>query len=330
MKKALSIFFLLLSLLAFKNIAYAQQEIDACRISMDLYLDYKSAIAYGKLAVKKYPKNPEAYRCLGRAYSYLGGIVYFAKFFSKDSEKVKRLSNDEIKVSKLAIENFKKAASLTKDKKDLMEIYRDIGLNLVGIGSFDEAISYFNKSLNIAKDLGDTEMQIKILNDIANAYYKKGELDKAIAYIEKTLSLQKDERNKANIYHDIASKYIEKGDFQKAVEYFQKATEIHEKYGDYLGVSSDKLNIGNTYRKMKDYEKAEKYLFEGLEGFKKEGYKEGEAYGYFYFGLLYKDKGDKEKAKEYYTRAYDLFKSIRAEGDAQRVLNEIKELDKSK
>lgn len=329
MRKALSILSLC-CLLTSGSAVYAQPEIDACRISMDLYLDYKSAIAYGKLAVKKYPKNPEAYRCLGRAYSYLGGIVYFAKFFSKDSEKVKRLSNDEIKVSKLAIENFKKAASLTKDKKDLMEIYRDIGLNLVGIGSFDEAISYFNKSLNIAKDLGDTEMQIKILNDIANAYYKKGELDKAIAYIEKTLSLQKDERNKANIYHDIASKYIEKGDFQKAVEYFQKATEIHEKYGDYLGVSSDKLNIGNTYRKMKDYEKAEKYLFEGLEGFKKEGYKEGEAYGYFYFGLLYKDKGDKEKAKEYYTRAYDLFKSIRAEGDAQRVLNEIKELDKSK
>jgi len=329
MKKALSIL-ALFCLLTSGSTAYAQQEIDACRISMDLYLDYKSAIAYGKLAVKKYPTNPEAYRCLGRAYSYLGGLIYFAKFFSKDSEKVRRLSNDEIKTSKLAIENFKKAASLTKDKKDLMEIYRDIGVNLVGIGSFDEGISYYNKSLNIAKDLGITEMQIKILNDIANAYYKKGELDKTIAYTEKTLSLQKDERDKANTYNSIAAKYIEKGDYQKAVEYLQKAIEIHEKYGENDGISSDKLNLGNTYRKMKNYEKAEKYLFEGLEGFKKEGYKEGEAYGYFYLGLLYKDKRDKKTAREYYTRAYNLFKSIGAERDAQDVLNEMKELDGSK
>jgi hypothetical protein len=45
--------------------------------------------------------------------------------------------------------------------------------------------------------------------------------------------------------------------------------------------------------------------------------------------MLYRDKGDKKTAKEYYARAYDLFKSIEAEKDAQSVLNEMKELDKS-
>jgi predicted negative regulator of RcsB-dependent stress response len=81
---------------------------------------------------------------------------------------------------------------------------------------------------------------------------------------------------------------------------------------------------------MKDYENAEKYLSEGLEGIKKVGDKYWEAVGYQFFGRLYRDKGDKKSAREYYTRAYNLYKSIGAEGDAQDVLNDIKKLNKSK
>jgi predicted negative regulator of RcsB-dependent stress response len=81
---------------------------------------------------------------------------------------------------------------------------------------------------------------------------------------------------------------------------------------------------------MKDYENAEKYLSEGLEGVKKVGDKSWEAYGYWYFGDLYRDKGDEKTAKEYYTHAYNLYKSIGAEGYAQSVLNDIKKLDESK
>jgi len=94
-----------------------------------------------------------------------------------------------------------------------------------------------------------------------------------------------------------------------------------------------KLNLGAIYIKMKDYENAEKYLSEGLESVKKVGDKYWEAMGYWYFGLLYRDKGDKKSAREYFTRAYNLFKSIGAEGDAQGVLdvlNDMKKLDKSK
>jgi hypothetical protein len=97
MRKALSIFFLLLSLLAFKNIAYAETPIDACR-NFNKAGDYKRAIEAGKLAVKKYPKNSDAYRCLGEAYYNIGEL-------------------------KLAYENMKKAESLTSNKKDLMYIY---------------------------------------------------------------------------------------------------------------------------------------------------------------------------------------------------------------
>jgi len=91
-----------------------------------------------------------------------------------------------------------------------------------------------------------------------------------------------------------------------------------------------KLNLGNTYRKMKDYEKAKKYILEGLEGVKKVGDKYWEAYRYESLGWLYRDKGDKKTAKDYLTRAYNLYKSIGAERDAEEVLSDIRELEKKR
>jgi len=304
MRKALSIFFLLLSLLAFKNIAYAQQEIKEC-INFIQAGDYKKAIEVGKLAVEKYPKKSEAYRCLGEVYFNTGEL-------------------------KSAYENMKKAESLTNKKEDLMYIYNKIGLILYKMGNFDDALLYQNKSLSLAKELNDTKGQATTLKDIANIYLSKRELDKAVNYYNQSLDLQTDGKEKANIYLIIAGIFGIKGDYQKTIENLQKAIEMFEKSGDYQYASMGKLNLGAFYIRVKDYNNAERYITEGLEGVKKIGDKYWEAMGYKYFGMLYRDKGYKKTAKEYYARAYDLFKSIKAGKDAQGVLNEMKKLDESK
>jgi tetratricopeptide (TPR) repeat protein len=268
MKKVLSIFLLLLSFLPFKNIAYAKTPIDACFTFYEAG-DYKRAIEAGKLAVKKYPKNPNAYRCLGEVYYVVGEL-------------------------NLALKNLKKAESLSSNKEDLMYIYNIIGQILDRMGYLDDALLYCSRSLSLAKDLGNTDLQAHILYNIAGIYEYKGELDKALSYYEEALSLERNEKAKASTYNNIANVYYEKDDYQKAVEYYQKAIEIYEKYGNYHYVSIVKLNLGNTYREMKDYEKAEKYLFEGFEGVKKVGDKFWKATGYEYLGLLYRDKGNKK------------------------------------
>jgi tetratricopeptide (TPR) repeat protein len=304
MKKAFSLLFIILSLLAFKNFAFAQPEVDACFNFLNAG-DYKMSIEAGKVAVEKYPNNPDAHYCLGVSYRIVGEF-------------------------KLALEHLKKAESLTSDKEDLMYIYNQIGIIYKRMSYLDDALLYYSKSLSLARDLGNKSMQASVLNNIAGIYYRKGELDKALGYYEESLKLKTDEKEKASTYNNIAVIYEDKGDYQKAVEYYQKAIEISERYGDYHGASIVKLNLGNIYRKMKDYEKAEKYILEGLEGVKKVGDKYWEALGYYGLGLLYTDKGDKKTAKDYLTRAYDLFKSIGAEGDAKGVLSEIQKLEEKK
>jgi len=304
MRRALSLLFIILSLLVFKNLAFAQWEVDAC---FNLYhaRDYMRAIEAGKRAVQKYPNNSDAHYCLGGSYIAIGEF-------------------------KLALEHMKRAESLTSNKKDLMRIYNQIGMIYKKMGYLDDALLYYSRSLSLARDLGIRSEQAARLNNIAGIYYAKGELEKALSYYEESLRLETDEKEKATTYNNIATIYYQKGNYQKAVEYLKKAIEIGERYGDYHGVSRRKLNLGYTYRKMKDYEKAEKYLLEGLEGVKKVGDKYWEAVAYHYLGWLYRDKGDKKTAKDYLTRAYDLYKSIGAEGDAKEVLSDIQELEKQK
>ena len=311
MKRAFSLLFIILSLLTFKNIAFAQSEVEwwynkgsyEVKWCFKYYNSryYEIAIEYGKRAVEYYPNNPAAHYCLGLSYYAVGEL-------------------------KLALKHVKRAESLTSNKKDLMYIYNQIGLIYGKMDYLDDALLYFSRSLSLARDLGNKSMQASVLNNIGVIYERKGELDKALGYYEESLRLQTDEKEKAITYNNIAIIYGNKGDYQKAVEYYQKAIEIGERYGDYHGVSQRKLNLGDTYRKMKDYEKAEKYILEGLEGVKKVGDRYGEAAAYYYLGWLYTDKGDKKTAKDYLTRAYNLLKSIGAEGDAEDVLSDIQKL----
>ena len=314
MKKAFSLLFIILSLLAFKNFAFAQQkpeprglrpEVAACFLLLNFIGNYKRAIEVGGEAVQMYPNDPNAHRCLGESYHAIGEF-------------------------KLALEHMKRAKDLTSNTEDLMYIFNRIGMIYSDMGYLDRALIYYTGSLSLARNLGNRVVEAAVLNNIAGIYYRAGELDKALDYYEESLKLQIDEKEKATTYNNIAIVYSSKGNYQKAVEYFQKAIEIHKISGDKHKVSLGKLNLGDTYRKMKDYEKAEKYILEGLEGVRKVGDKYFEAVGYGYLGLLYRDKGDKKTAKDYLTRAYDLFKSIGAEGKAKEVLSDIQKLEEKK
>ncbi len=178
MKRVFSLLFIILSLLTFKNVAFAQWVVNWCFSYYEREY-YNTAIEYGKIAVEYYPKNPAAHYCLGLSYYAVGEF-------------------------KLALKHLKRAESLTSNKKDLMNIYNQIGLIYDRMGHFDDALLYYSKSLSLARNLRDVEMQAQVWTNIALTY-----------------------KNKALLYKN-------KGELDKAVEYFQKAIEIGEMYGNYI------------------------------------------------------------------------------------------------
>jgi len=79
------------------------------------------------------------------------------------------------------------------------------------------------------------------------------------------------------------------------------------------------LDLGSTYTDLKNFSEAEYYLTQGLEMVKKLGDKDLEALGYTAFGKLYLVQNQKGLAKEYFTKAYNLFKEIGNNNEAQKV-----------
>jgi tetratricopeptide (TPR) repeat protein len=114
MRRALSLLFIILSLLVFKNLAFAQPEVEACKNFYDAH-DYKRAIEAGKKAVRKHPNNPIAHYCLGISYYEVGEF-------------------------KLALKHLKRAESLTSNRKYLMYIYNWIGMIYRRMGNLDDAL----------------------------------------------------------------------------------------------------------------------------------------------------------------------------------------------
>ncbi|MBX0311077.1 MAG: tetratricopeptide repeat protein [Sulfurihydrogenibium sp.] len=313
MRKSLFILFLWVGFLTFKSTAFAEDLIDACWHSIERK-DYRIAVDFGKSAVEKYPDNPKAYHCLGKAYYGTGEL-------------------------ELAYNNLKKAETLafySNNDIDRMKIYNDLGEVLYKMGRSDEAFSYFDQSLRIAKYIKNRDKGIYVdydmrrtLTNIAIYFDNKGELDKALDYYKEYLGSEKDEKTKADIYFNIGYKYYDDGNYRKAIEYFQKSIEINEKYQRYLPLAESEVYVGDSYRMIKDYENAEKYLLKGIEDAKKVKYKFFEAMGYWKLGRLYRDKGDKKTAKEYFTRAYNIFdssKNLFMAMYAGSVLDDIKKL----
>jgi tetratricopeptide (TPR) repeat protein len=298
----------LFGLLACSSMSYAQQEIDACWKFQNE--DFRKAVEYGKLAVKKYPNNSNAYHCLGIAY----------------------MENSE---SQSAYNNLKKAESLATDKKELMKIDKDMGELLhLFMKRDNDAITYYNKALSLAKELGDTDAQVDILLNMAmtylsNSFGKKG-IDKSIACSEEAANLRKDEPSKIYAYNLIASAYYKKGDPQKEIETHKKIVDIAKRHNLYNEVLMADARIGELYMKMKDYTNAEKSLLEAIEyGKKGESDEEGMAEAYMWLGDVYKVKGDKKRAKEYYQRAYNISETM--PGDlADQIQEKINKLNRSR
>ncbi|SNZ15208.1 tetratricopeptide repeat protein [Hydrogenobacter hydrogenophilus] len=290
--------------LVWAGVSYAQKEIIDC-INYLKAGDYQRAIKSGQMAVKLYPRSADAYSCLGEAYRMTGEI-------------------------NLAIENLKKAEAYATRDVELMYIYISLGDAYGQKGDLDNALFYHSKSLNLARKLGDREMEAGGLTNIANVFRIKGEPDKALEYYEEALRLYTDEKGKALTYNNIAGIYLDKGDYKKAIEYFKKAIEISERYGEYHASGDGMLNLGDTYRKIKDFKNAEYYLSEGLKRVQKVGDKYAEAKGLAFFGLYFRDKGDIKSAREHLNKAYEIFKSIGAEGEASVVLKDLSKLEEKK
>jgi serine phosphatase RsbU (regulator of sigma subunit)/Tfp pilus assembly protein PilF len=219
----------------------------------------------------------------------------------------------EIALQYINLSKKKEYKNIKKINKYESTVYRKIGELKSDEGYFDEAISWYKKSLNCAITNNILDEQNACYNDIAIVYHKKGKPDSSIIFFFKALKIDellKDNKGIAMRYNNIGNIYFSQKTYDKALEYYQKSLEIKQKLKDTSGISFSYMNIGAVYYSKNDFDKALEYFNKSLELKKLLKDTRGIILLYNNIGLIYRKRDKLDEALHYYNLSLDLAKEL--------------------
>ena len=192
--------------------------------------------------------------------------------------------------------------------------YFDLADSLKESAKYEDALKYFNKSLEIRMEaFGESHPQVAhVYNGIGRTHISMGNYDLALEYIQKALDISKGNPSSllGDTYNNIGVVYHFKGDYQQALDYYEQALQTRE---EVLGIFHKKVaeshgNIGLVYSVLGKYQTALEHYHQGediLEKILEPGHLNF-SYIYNKMGIIYRVKGDYAQAQEYYEKTLEI------------------------
>ncbi|MBI5219454.1 MAG: tetratricopeptide repeat-containing sensor histidine kinase [Bacteroidia bacterium] len=233
-----------------------------------------------------------------------------------------------------------------KQRQDTVQcrLYCKIGVLYQGNGKYNEAITYFNQSLNIYKKLLIVKHEnitykkgiSECLHNIGMVYDSQSNYTKAIEYYLAALRAAEEINSKIQIQEylkSIAFTYNKIGNLKVSIEYFTKSLKIAEELGDSPEIAtatSGKSRIawcynslGVVHRDRNNYDMAIKFFGKALLLFQELNDTKGIAYCTGNLGMINKYRGNYYKAKEYYEKSLKISEELGDRNAISISLNEI-------
>jgi|GEM_PF-2519273 len=167
-------------------------------------------------------------------------------------------------------------SSLDLTDREKSKLINEIGIINARAGKINNAITCWEKCLEIETKSGDVEAIIKYYNNIGIACEQLSRYMDAISYYKKCIEICCDEKSKlslADTYNNLGIVSDLIGNYQLAIEYYNKSLELKELKNNRKGIASTLLNIGITYGNLSDYLRARQYFEQSLAISEEIGYK---------------------------------------------------------
>lgn len=166
--------------------------------------------------------------------------------------------------NKEAIKLFQKANTIIKELNNTVlesKVYLNIGISQIELKEIDDSYDNFHKSLKLAVQNKDSNMEHLSQNRLGNLHYLRNDLDSSVYYYKKVLDAsQANQWEKSFANTGLSEVYIKKGDYKKAEEYglkgFEAAKNTQAKWD--IARAAEILSI--AYKNDHNYELAFKYL----------------------------------------------------------------------
>lgn len=164
----------------------------------------------------------------------------------------------------LAADEYRQAIRLRPDyrapRNALGELYGSTS-------RYDEALSLFEQSLELARAFGDRSDEAEILNGIGKIHTRMREYEAALDFFNRSLAIARDigdRRAEAHSLNNIGVVEMRNRELERALESFTASLEIKREIGDTWGESGSLNNIGATWARLGELEKSLEYYTESL------------------------------------------------------------------
>lgn len=134
--------------------------------------------------------------------------------------------------------------------------------------NYDSSYYYSKKALDLSRQEGNSELEIKSLNNMGYALGTLSKYPEAYAIYQRALNLAKETKDTsqwAKTLNFIGTYYNELGDYDQAQKYFLESYEYRQYLKDTIGIAIVSGNLGLNYHRLEQYELAEKYMRQTLE-----------------------------------------------------------------
>ncbi|MCZ8290028.1 tetratricopeptide repeat protein [Microcystis sp. LE19-59.1C] len=175
------------------------------------------------------------------------------------------------------------------------------------------AIEYYQKAIDLQKELNLELDLVASLNSLAGIYYCLGEYQKAIEFHQQSLAITReigDRGDEAKSYMGLGTVYCSLGEYQKALEFYQQSLAIKREIGDRGGEANSYMGLGTVYTSLGEYQKAIKFHQQSLAITREIDDRGDEAISYMGLGTVYTSLGEYQKAIEFYQQSLAIKREI--------------------
>ncbi|MBI2793189.1 MAG: tetratricopeptide repeat protein [Ignavibacteria bacterium] len=169
-----------------------------------------------------------------------------------------------------AIQIFHKALSRYVRAKDWLgeaKAHQNIGAAYRAMGQVDKAEIEYRLTEAYARDEGDKELLMTVLNNLGTLFTTLNRSKEALEAYSECLSIAERLDNaviRARITENIAEIYAFLGDEETGISWSQRSLALHRLNGDTMGIALTLSNLGRIYRSRGDIDDALEMLTESL------------------------------------------------------------------
>jgi CHAT domain-containing protein len=202
------------------------------------------------------------------------------------------------------------------NRRKIASLLNNIGVLYETQGNYEQALNYYQKSLELAKTLENDRGIARTLNNMGVIHYRQRHYDLALQCYHESLTLKKSSEDQvgiANTLQNIGEVHRRQGNYAQALRSYQESLGLWKTMEAKAGIASALSSMGDVYKAQREYPQALDFYQKSLTLAEDVGDPDAIFRCYWDFGEVYREQGRKQEAIAAYQKAVEMIESMRSQ-----------------